>query len=372
MPQPGHRPGPPARRSGPAALQAGRGCRRRRTGHRRPRGRTGPPGDRRPDRPQADPPVAGRQPRQHALQRHLAQQLGVGELLVGGNRQLAGAVGGTDPRAAHRHPTPTQGHRTVLVAVPHRTAGRVVAALDAGQDGDILLHEQVQHRKADADRERQQALVDRAGELAKRDGQRLRQHRLGLLNGIRGDGGMRRLRHGGPLLSGVLADARFLPLAGLRRGTATSTSTTPGTTSRRGVGGCHHGRSTVWQPSTTARLRNSSGSWTMSNWRRSRGAAGRPPRAAGASVRPDLPVALAAGPRCGRNTYRQPNAANAARRCTACAARLAGSAVVAALSCPSRIKWSRPAERTLECLAQCRAGDEAEDERRPGIPRRRW
>jgi hypothetical protein len=69
------------------------------------------------DRLQPDPIAARRQPAQHPLQCQPTQQLGAREQLVGDHRQLAGAVGGTDPGpldsgcAGRRgSPSPARGH----------------------------------------------------------------------------------------------------------------------------------------------------------------------------------------------------------------------------------------------------------------------
>jgi len=185
------------------------------------------------DRLQPERVAAGRQPTQHPLQRQPTQDLGGREQLVGGHRQLTRAVSGADPRPRHRHPPSPKRHRALLVAVADRDPVRVVLALGTGQRGDRLLHQRLQHLQPGAHRQRQQALLGRLSDPGQRD------------RDLLGDGQLRRARldvpglvqlaHGGPLPRGALGGSpETYQTAGLRWGTATSTSTNRGTTSTFG------------------------------------------------------------------------------------------------------------------------------------------
>jgi hypothetical protein len=162
---------------------------------------------------------------EHLLHRHFAQHLGRGEQLIRRDRQFARPVRGPHPRAAHRRPSSAQGHRPAFAAVPHRRARRIVPALRAGQLGHVGLHQRLHDLQADAHGQRQQALLHVLGDLAHRHTDppwkrgRARVHGPNLAT----------LLHGGPLALGVLGgtpDTYYT--AGLERGTATSTSTRPG------------------------------------------------------------------------------------------------------------------------------------------------
>jgi len=64
------------------------------------------------DHLQPYPVAAGGQRGQHALHRHLAEQLGARKQLIGRDQQCTGAVGGPDPRPGVRvtgHPAATEG-----------------------------------------------------------------------------------------------------------------------------------------------------------------------------------------------------------------------------------------------------------------------
>ena len=153
------------------------------------------------DRFQPGPVAASGQLGQHPLQRQLVEQLGGGERLVGRHRQLAGAVGGPDPRSADPHPAAAQGHLARLAAMADRRPVRVVAALGADQPGDILVQHDLQHLQAGPHRQGQQALAGGAGQLGDRDGHPLGQLQLGAVGG---GGAVGILRHGGPLLVELL------------------------------------------------------------------------------------------------------------------------------------------------------------------------
>ena len=183
-----------------------------------------------PDRLEPDRVAARRQPGQHPLQRHPAQHLGRGEQLVGGHRQLPRAVDRAHPRPLDRHPPPAQGHRPALVSVPSRAPLRVVAALRPARRGDVVLHHRRQHLQPGPDRQGQQPLAQLTGQLAQGHA-----HRVGHSGLARVDlGVLVGLAHGGPLPRGVLGGSPdAYREAGFRRGTATSSSTSPGTTSTR-------------------------------------------------------------------------------------------------------------------------------------------
>ncbi len=199
-------------------------------GDRRLAGPGGGLGDLGADRLQAQAIAARGQAAEHPLQRQPAQQLGAREQLVGGHRQLTGAVGGADPGPRDGHAAATQGHRALLVAVAHGGAVGVVLALGAGQRGDRLLHQRAHHLQPGAHGQRQQAFLGRLGDLGQRDGDlvwhdQASHARLGVPRLIL-------LAHGGPLPRGVLGGSpETYQKAGLRWGTATSRSTSRGTTS---------------------------------------------------------------------------------------------------------------------------------------------
>jgi hypothetical protein len=184
-------------------------------GDRRLRGPPGGRGDLLADGFQPCRIPARRQLGQHPLQRQLAEQLGAGKRLVARQWHLPGPVGGPDPRSAYPHPAATKGDLARLAAVAHRGPIQVVAPPGADQPGDVLVQHRLQHLQPRADRQREQALTGGAGKLGNRDGDRGGQLQLRL---IWGTGVLGILRHGGPLLSSFLADARHLPHGRLRRG----------------------------------------------------------------------------------------------------------------------------------------------------------
>lgn len=120
-------PRPP---SAPPRSNPDSSARAARPGRSRPARRTGttPPSGRWRLRParcaprpaEPDRVAPGRQAGEHPVQCHPAEDLGVGEQLVGRYRELTRAVGRAPLQPLDRHPTPTQGHRAALVAVPHR------------------------------------------------------------------------------------------------------------------------------------------------------------------------------------------------------------------------------------------------------------
>jgi hypothetical protein len=117
------------------------------------------------NRLQAHRVAPGRQPGQHALHRHAPEHFGAREQLIGGHRQLPGAIGGAHPRPAHRHPTPTQAHRSGPVPVAGRGAFGVVASLGPARRGHVGLHHRGQHLQPGAHGQGQQPFLHLAGQL---------------------------------------------------------------------------------------------------------------------------------------------------------------------------------------------------------------
>ena len=104
----------------------------------------------------------------------------------------------------------------------------VVAASGADQPVNVGVQETVEHAQAGPHREGEQTLPGGAGQLAQRDRDLFGQDKLG--SGRQGR--VRILRHVAvPFWSSFLADARHLPHGRHQAGTATSSSTKPGTTS---------------------------------------------------------------------------------------------------------------------------------------------
>ena len=151
----------------------------------------------------------GREPAEHPLHRHPAEQLGAVEQLVGRHRQFAGAVGGTDPGSGHPNPAATQGDRATLGAVPVRGTIRVVLATRPAHCGHVGLHQLLHHLQPCADREGQQPLAHVGGDLAHRHA-----HLLGHGERVRVAGlGLVPLVHGGPLSPWVVFGGRPTPTA---------------------------------------------------------------------------------------------------------------------------------------------------------------
>src|SRR3954451_7492988 len=109
--------------------------------------------------------AARRDAGQHPLEHHVGEVVTRGEVLVGLQLDLAGAVSGPGSRAADGHAPPSERDLAVFVTVPDRGAVRDVAALRAHDPIDLGLHDLVQHPKPDADTEREQALLRRAVQL---------------------------------------------------------------------------------------------------------------------------------------------------------------------------------------------------------------
>jgi hypothetical protein len=94
---------------------------------------------------------------------------------IGGQLDLALAVGGPGARPADRDPSTTERHLAILVAMAHRRAIRDVLALRAHYLVDLGLKQLVQHPESNADAQRQQALLRGADELAEHLQHRRRQ-----------------------------------------------------------------------------------------------------------------------------------------------------------------------------------------------------
>jgi hypothetical protein len=165
---------------------------------------------------------------QHPLHRELVQQLGPSERLPGGQGQLGGAVGAADPRPLDPDPAAAEGDSAGLGAVTDRGPLRVVAAPGADQPLDIGVQQTPQHPKAGPNGQGEEALAGGTGQLGQRHRDPFGQDQLG----VGGQGRVRILRHVAvPFWSSGLAVARHLPHGRSQAGTATSSSTKPGTTS---------------------------------------------------------------------------------------------------------------------------------------------
>jgi len=192
--------------------QSGLGLRRELPRHRRPAGGCRDLTDLLPDRFQADLVAAGRQPSEHPVHRHPAEDLGAAEQLIGRHRQLAAAVHRADPRPLHRNAATAQGDRSARVAVPDRDPVAVVLALHAGQRGHVGVHHRAHHLEPGADREGQQALAHVPGDLGHRHSDVLR-HGQPVRVRCNGHLLLILLVHGGPLLSLSVFGGRPTPTA---------------------------------------------------------------------------------------------------------------------------------------------------------------
>jgi hypothetical protein len=83
-------------------------------------------------------------------------------------RQLLAAVGRAHPGALHPDAAAAERDLTGLVPVPDGETVGVVLAARADDLVDLGLQQLAQHAQPDADAEREQALLRRAGELAER------------------------------------------------------------------------------------------------------------------------------------------------------------------------------------------------------------
>jgi hypothetical protein len=130
--------------------------------------------------------------------RHPAENLGAGEQLIRGHRQLTRAIGRPHPRPRHRYPAPAQTHRAALAPVPHRHPLGIVTALGPTLRGHVLFHDRAHHLQTGTDRKSQQPLPHLPSQLSQRHA-----HRVGHSSGLtRVDSlVLVSLAHGGPLPS---------------------------------------------------------------------------------------------------------------------------------------------------------------------------
>src|SRR5882757_3109884 len=104
----------------------------------------------------------------------------------------------------------------------------MMLALRAGQRGHVSLHQRRHDLQAGTHGQRQQALAHILGDLAHRHTDPLWNRGCARVDGLN----LVTLLHGGPLAVGVLGGTPdTYHTAGIERGTATSTSARPGTTS---------------------------------------------------------------------------------------------------------------------------------------------
>jgi hypothetical protein len=177
---------------------------------------------------ESGPVAAGGQLGQHPLQGELVQQLATAERLPGRDRHLSSAVGGADSWAGDPQAAAPEGDLAGLGAMADRDPLGVVAAPWANQPVHVGVQQLTEHRDPGADREGEQPLSGSAGQFAQRDRDPLGQDQPRLS----GQGRVRILRHVAvPFWSSFLAVARHLPHGRHQAGTATSSSTKPGTTS---------------------------------------------------------------------------------------------------------------------------------------------
>jgi hypothetical protein len=197
--------------------------------------------------------AAGRQPRQHPLHHHLAEQVIVGERRVGLQLHLA-AVQRARPRPPDGYATAPEHHRAAGAGVPAGAAVGDLGVLGADLRGDLGLHQLGHDTQPHRHTHRQQPLAGRAGDVGQRDA-----HLIGQLQQISNvlgrDGAQIRYGvHGGPLPSRAtwrLPDTYHT--AGLRPGIATSLQQQPRqpqfpTTVRSGVGAGGRRCGRLWLP----------------------------------------------------------------------------------------------------------------------------
>ena len=105
---------------------------------------------------------------EHLLEHYPGERVAVGEVPVGGELHLLGAVGASDPGALDGDPAPAERDRAFIVAVAHGASLGIVTALRADHLIDLGLHQLGQHAEADPDAERQQSLLRLPSELSQR------------------------------------------------------------------------------------------------------------------------------------------------------------------------------------------------------------
>ena len=112
--------------------------------------------------------AARRDAGEHLLQHHPGQRVAIGEVRIGGQRHLAGAVSGPGPRTLNRDAPPAERDLARLMAMAHRGAVRVARVLRAHDIVDLLLEQLGQHAEPGRDAQRQQPLLRCPNQLAQR------------------------------------------------------------------------------------------------------------------------------------------------------------------------------------------------------------
>src|SRR6266536_3158123 len=103
--------------------------------------------------------------RKHPLQRDPLEQIAPGELCVRLEGDLRAVVGGPNARAADRNASAAERDLAADVPVALRRAPAVVAAPGTDDLVDLMLHALVQHGEPGTDRQREQPLLRRLGDL---------------------------------------------------------------------------------------------------------------------------------------------------------------------------------------------------------------
>ena len=145
---------------------------------RRLRRRALPPGGLLADRLLTATVLTGRDAGQYPLQRHAAELVTIGEMLIAPQWHLRLAIGRAHPRTLDPHPPTTKRHLPVLVTVTNRRAGRIVLALRTDDLIDLLLEQLPKHAESHLHRERQQPLPRSPNQLPQRLLHPLREHSL--------------------------------------------------------------------------------------------------------------------------------------------------------------------------------------------------
>ena len=114
------------------------------------------------------PKAACRDAGEHPLEHDPAQRIAVGEVRVGGERNLALTVSRAHPRSLDRSAATAERHLPGLAAVADSRALGVVLSVWSDDLVDLLAHQLVQHAEPDADRQREQPLLCGAGQLTER------------------------------------------------------------------------------------------------------------------------------------------------------------------------------------------------------------
>jgi hypothetical protein len=106
---------------------------------------------------------------EHPLEHDPVEGITIGEVAIGRELHLAGAVLRADTRTLGRDDAPAENDLARLVAVAVGRACRVGLAARADDVDDLLFHQLAQDAQADADREREQPLLRGPDQLAERD-----------------------------------------------------------------------------------------------------------------------------------------------------------------------------------------------------------